>query len=101
MVCSATIPENKYISYHDYCQLSEEAKSENVCYTVFDVPPLICNYDYDVICDTVTAINSRDIVYIHHTHCPNCNGLLDADEHYPSVKCHFCGAKIWSIREVS
>ena len=43
----------------------------------------------------------RDIIYIHKTNCPNCNGLLDGDEHSPYVKCACCGAKIWSEREVS
>lgn len=41
------------------------------------------------------------IIYIHHTNCPNCGGLLDGDETKPYVYCNHCGAKIWSKREVN
>lgn len=41
------------------------------------------------------------IVYIHHTSCPNCGGLLDGNEDQPYTYCVHCGAKVWSEREVN
>ena len=42
--------------------------------------------------------SQNNIVYMHHTNCPNCGGLLDGDEHDPSVRCAACGTKIWAIK---